>query len=77
MDRKTYDIHSTDIWKNRAERVEFLNEIADIAMNPDEVWLGRDNVNKQSKNMWLTNYIMVRHYSGESLVVAGKIENGE
>ncbi len=77
MDRKAFDAHTTNKFKKRAERVDFLNEIADIAMNPDEVWLGRDNVNKQSKNMWLTNYIMVRHYSGESLAVAGKIENGE
>ena len=77
MDRKAFDAHTTNKFKKRAERVDYLDEIADIAMNPDEVWLGRDNVNKQSKNMWLTNYIMVRHYSGESLAVAGKIENGE
>lgn len=69
MDRKTFDIHSTDIWKNRAERVEFLNEIASIAMDPDEVWLGRDAMSKKKGNRNLDNYFFVRHYTKKSLAL--------
>ena len=69
MDRKTYDIHSTDIWKNRAERVEFLNEIASIAMDPDEVWLGRDAMRKKKGTRNLDTYFFVRHYTKKSLAL--------
>ena len=75
MDREAFDRHTTDKWKHRAERVDYLNEIISIAINPDEVWLGRDYANKQSEDMRLTNYTMLKYYTDKTLVVSCKVED--
>lgn len=72
MDKKGFIAHSTG---SHAARIQFLNEINDIAMNPDEVWLGRDHANIQSDDMKLTNYNMLKHYKDKTLVVSCKVED--
>ena len=69
MDRETFDIHTTDRFKKRAERVKFMNEIASIAMDPDEVWLGRDAMSKKKGQLNLDNYFFVKHYKDVSLAL--------
>ena len=41
MDREAFDEHTTNRRKKRAYRAGLLDNIFDIALNPDEVWLGR------------------------------------
>lgn len=72
MDKKGFIAHSTN---SHIDRIKFLNEIQDIALNPDEVWLGRDHANKQSKDMRLTNYIMLKHYKNDTVAVSCKVED--
>lgn len=77
MERDDFDTHTTDKKKKRAYRAEYLPNIFEIAKNPDEVWLGRENRNANSTDMQLSNFTMIKYYKDTALVVSCKIEYGE
>lgn len=75
MNKDDFDNHTTNTVKKRAFRTEYLNNIFEVAKNPDEVWLGQDNSNKQQKDMKLSNYNLIKYYKDTTLVVSVKLEN--
>lgn len=76
MERKDFDVHTTNNAKNRAFRTQYLNCIFEAASNPDEVWLGRDIRNKKD-DMLLSNYNMIKYYNDVAIVFSGKIESNK
>lgn len=79
MEKDDFDTHTTDKKKKRSHRVEFLENVRDVAQNPDEVWLGQEykDRNKRTDDYYLSNYILIKHYKNVSIAVVGKIENNE
>ncbi len=75
MDKDDFDKHTSNTVKKRAFRTEYLNNIFEVAKNPDEVWLGQDNSNMQLKDMKLSNYNLIKYYKNTTLVVSVKLEN--
>ncbi len=75
MNKDDFDNHTTNTVKKRAFRTEYLNNIFEVAKNPDEVWLGQDNSNMQLKDMKLSNYNLIKYYKNTTLVVSVKLEN--
>ncbi|MCR5191361.1 MAG: hypothetical protein K6C07_08165, partial [Bacteroidales bacterium] len=75
MDRVAFNIHTTNKRKHRATRVDYLNEIQNIVMNPDEVWLHRTDESFFNNVKTLDNYVFIKYYDGITLAVAGKIKN--
>lgn len=74
MDRKTFDIHTTNKTKKRAYRVELLENIFNVAQNPDEVWLGRTDEDFGNGIKALDSYLFIKHYTNQTIAVAGKIK---
>ena len=60
--------------KNRAYRTSLLENIFDIALNPDEVWLARTVEDLGNGIKALDNYVFIRHYKDQSIAVAGKVK---
>lgn len=73
MKKKDYNVHTTNVSKNRAYRTKYLNEIFEVAKNPDEVWLGRDVVNRGNDDMKLSNFNLIKYYKDTTLVVSLKV----
>ena len=79
MEKDDFDTHTTDKKKKRSHRVEFLENVFDVAQKPDEVWLGQEykDRDKRTDDYYLSNYILIKHYKDVSIAVVGKIENDE
>lgn len=77
MNKDDFDNHTTNTVKKRAFRTEYLNNIFEVAKNPDEVWLGQDKSNKQQKDMELSNYNLIKYYKDTILAVSFKLEKSE
>ena len=75
MDRESFDTHTTNKRKHRATRVDYLNEIQNIAMEPDEVWLRRTDESFFNNVKTLDNYVFIKYYNDITLAVAGKIKD--
>ena len=77
MNKDDFDNHTTNTVKKRAFRTEYLNNIFEVAKNPDEVWLGQEykDRNKQIDDYYLTNYSMIKFYRDTTLIVNCKLEN--
>lgn len=76
MDRESFNTHTTNNRrKKRAARVNYLNEIQNTAMNPDEVWLHRTDESFFNNVKTLDNYVFIKYYDGMTLAVAGKIKD--
>jgi SPP1 gp7 family putative phage head morphogenesis protein len=76
MEREGFDVHTTNLSKNRLFRTEYLNCIRDIAANPDEVWLNRDKNAKGNQQYALNNIVMIKYYKGMAIAVVAKIDGG-
>ena len=77
MEPDAFNEHTSDRLKKRAFRTKYLDCIFDVAMNPDEVWLGRDPRNKQQKDMALSNFNLIKYYHDTAIVVSLKLEGDE
>ena len=55
--------------------MNYLNEIQNTAMNPDEVWLHRTDESFFNNVKTLDNYVFIKYYDGMTLAVAGKIKD--
>lgn len=75
MTKKDFDIHTSNIKKNRNFRIQYLNTIKEIAENPDEVWLNRDINSKSNDIKNINNYIMIKYYKETPLAIVCKVEN--
>lgn len=76
MDKKYFDMHTTDKVKKRAFRTKYLNSISETLKNPDEVWLGRTTEDIANGVQSLNNYTMIKYYKGLAIGVYCKMENG-
>lgn len=74
MEEKGYIAHTTDKVKNRAFRTKYLNVIAEVAKNPDEVWLGEELKDKNNPESRLNNWIMIKYYNDVALACICKLE---
>ena len=77
MDRESFDTHTTNKRRRRAYRIGLLDNVFDIALNPNEVWLGRTDEDLGNGIKTLDNYIFINHYKDQSIAVAGKIKGNE
>ena len=77
MDRESFDTHTTNKRRRRAYRIGLLDNVFDIALNPNEVWLGRTDEDLGNGIKTLDNYIFIKHYKDQSIAVAGKIKGNE
>ena len=77
MDKKAFDEHTTNRRKNRAYRTSLLENIFDIALNPDEVWLGRTDEDLGNGIKALDNYIFIRHYKDQSIALVCNLKGNE
>lgn len=76
MGKKSFDVHTSDEYRNRLFRTEYLGSIRQVASDPDEVWLSRDKKDSKNGRNALNNYIMIKYYEGVALAVVSKIEKG-
>ena len=77
MDREAFDEHTTNRRKKRAYRVGLLDNIFDIALNPDEVWLGRTDEDLGNNVKTLDNYVLIKHYKDQSIAVVFNAKGNE
>lgn len=75
MAKDKYDEHTQNKKKNRADRVKFLNCIDEVVKDPDEVWLGRDEKDRQTNDNELTEWKYIKYYEGVAVVCVYKIQN--
>lgn len=71
---KFYD-HTHDKKKKRSFRVKFLNCIDETLKDPDEVWLGKDEKDQQTKDPELTEWRYIKYYDDVAVVCVCKIQN--
>lgn len=77
MDKESFDTHTTNKRKKRAHRVGLLDNVFEIALNPDEVWLGRTDEDLGNGIKALDSYVFIKHYKDQSIAVAGKIKSDD
>ena len=75
MDREAFDEHTTNKRKNRAYRTVLLENVFNVTLHPDEVWLGRTNEDIGNGIKALDSYVFIKHYQDQSIAVAGKIKD--
>lgn len=74
MTKANYDVHTTNIKKSRDFRTKYLNNIDDVLLDPDEVWLGNEFKDEDNPEARLNNWIHIRYYNGKALACVCKLE---
>ena len=74
MEKKDYDIHTTDDKKSRGFRVKYLSCIDEVMADPDEVWLGSEYKDRENPESRLNNWILIKYYKGVAVACVCKIE---
>ncbi len=74
MERKDYDVYTTDKKKKRAFRKDYLTYIDHVMNDPDEVWLTHEYKDRDDKEARLNNWIMIKYYHKEAIACICKIE---
>ena len=77
IEHKDYDIHTSNKLKKRAFRVKYLDNIFDIALNPDEVWLGRTDEDLGNDIKTLNNYIFIKYYNDMTIAIACQLQHNQ
>ena len=74
LDKDVYDAHTTNIKKKREHRVAYLETIEQTVSNPDEVWLNDLNGSGNHYGA-MTDYVMIKYYKDDTIVVCGRVNN--
>ncbi len=77
MDKKSFDEHTTDTKKKRAFRTKYLDTINEVMKDPDEVWIGQDEKDKQGSDQYLNRWFYIKYYDGVAIVCVCKIQDGK
>ena len=77
MDREAFDEHTTNRRKNRAYRTVLLENVSNVTLHPDEVWLGRTNEDIGNGIKTLNNYVFIKHYKDQSIAVICNLKGNE
>ena len=77
MGKKSFDEHTTDTKKKRAFRTKYLDTISEVMKDPDEVWMGQDEKDKQGSDQYLNRWFYIKYYDGVAIVCVCKIQDGK
>ena len=69
MTKQGFDVHTSNIYKKREYRTQYLDAIKDIMQNPDEVWISRTINDIANNKKTLNYYTMIKYFKGEAMGV--------
>ncbi|MGL5920163.1 MAG: phage minor head protein, partial [Bacteroidales bacterium] len=74
MEKKDYDVHTTNQKKARGFRAKYLSCITEIMSDPDEVWLSNEYKDRDNKESRLNNWILIKYYKGIAIACVCKLD---
>lgn len=77
MEKKDYEIHTTNNKKSRGFRTKYLSCIDEVMSDPDEVWLGNEYKDRENPESRLNNWILIKYYKGVGIACICKLEKGK